>query len=261
MSEMVARPFTKYYLVKKFYPDRQWTAVLSTFKVGGKYQRDYTITVYTVTPVFDHKLSPVMVKHYGLKTLAVKPLLVIDGQIRPDSILAYIDVKDIDQMSVIKDAAAKAIYGKKGQAGVILITTKGLDNNLKPIDPPLAIELPITWVGVKYEETISNRLSIEVKEQEYRRFFKESMAKFNSIEFNRMIYLNRLGYNDDMRKYTSVINTRYSDKIKGQAIVLSPVFESYSKRNGHNLALVLIFFTVGSAILLLVLRALKFKEE
>ena len=49
------------------------------------------------------------------------PLVLIDGV---EGDLQYINPADVESVSVIKDAAAAAIYGAKGSAGVILVTTK-----------------------------------------------------------------------------------------------------------------------------------------
>ena len=53
------------------------------------------------------------------------PLVLIDGV---EGDIQYINPADVDNISVIKDAAAAAIYGAKGSAGVILITTKNGSN-------------------------------------------------------------------------------------------------------------------------------------
>lgn len=50
------------------------------------------------------------------------PLVVIDGQVRSD--LSDINPEDIEQMQVMKDAGATAIYGARANNGVLLITTK-----------------------------------------------------------------------------------------------------------------------------------------
>ena len=49
------------------------------------------------------------------------PLVLIDGV---EGDIQYLNPVDVDNISVIKDAAAAAIYGAKGSAGVILVTTK-----------------------------------------------------------------------------------------------------------------------------------------
>lgn len=50
------------------------------------------------------------------------PLYVVDGMMLND--IAFLNPKDIETMSVLKDASATAIYGSRGANGVILITTK-----------------------------------------------------------------------------------------------------------------------------------------
>lgn len=55
-------------------------------------------------------------------TYASNPLYVIDGV--PVGDLNNFDVKSIESISVLKDAASAAIYGSRGTNGVIIITTK-----------------------------------------------------------------------------------------------------------------------------------------
>ncbi|MEO8948532.1 MAG: TonB-dependent receptor plug domain-containing protein, partial [Mucilaginibacter sp.] len=49
------------------------------------------------------------------------PLILIDGM---DGSLTSLNPQDIDNISVLKDASAAAIYGSRGAFGVILVTTK-----------------------------------------------------------------------------------------------------------------------------------------
>jgi len=51
-----------------------------------------------------------------------KPLVFVDGKEVPD--IENINPKDIESVTVLKDASATDIYGDKGKNGVILITTK-----------------------------------------------------------------------------------------------------------------------------------------
>ena len=51
------------------------------------------------------------------------PLIVVDGV--PVDNLNFIDPNDIQDISVLKDAASSAVYGARASFGVILITTKG----------------------------------------------------------------------------------------------------------------------------------------
>ncbi|MFT3920725.1 SusC/RagA family TonB-linked outer membrane protein [Cloacibacterium sp.] len=56
--------------------------------------------------------------------LSTKPLIVIDGIPVNDSNLAEFNSEDIQDISVLKDLGAAAIYGVQGSNGVVLITTK-----------------------------------------------------------------------------------------------------------------------------------------
>ena len=61
----------------------------------------------------------------GLSTIGAntEPLVVIDGVIGAS--LENVDPNDIENISVLKDGSAAAIYGTRGSNGVILVTTKG----------------------------------------------------------------------------------------------------------------------------------------
>ena len=53
-----------------------------------------------------------------------EPLFVIDGVISSSSDFNRLSLSDIDNISVLKDAASAAIYGMRAGNGVILVTTK-----------------------------------------------------------------------------------------------------------------------------------------
>jgi iron complex outermembrane receptor protein len=61
----------------------------------------------------------------GLSTIGAgtSPLVVVDGMIGAD--LNSIDPNDIKTIDVLKDGSSAAIYGTRGSAGVIIVTTKG----------------------------------------------------------------------------------------------------------------------------------------
>jgi iron complex outermembrane receptor protein len=60
----------------------------------------------------------------GLSTIGAgtSPLVVVDGQVGAD--LNSIDPNDIKSIDVLKDGSSAAIYGTRGSAGVIIVTTK-----------------------------------------------------------------------------------------------------------------------------------------
>ncbi len=57
-----------------------------------------------------------------------KPLVLVDGEVYTNS-LDSINIQEIESVSVRKDKSATTPYGKSGENGVILITTK--ENSLR----------------------------------------------------------------------------------------------------------------------------------
>lgn len=55
--------------------------------------------------------------------LGKSPLYVLDGKIM-DQLPSNLDPKKIERISVLRDANATALYGKKGANGVVIVTTK-----------------------------------------------------------------------------------------------------------------------------------------
>ena len=65
-----------------------------------------------------------MIRVRGIGTFggsSAAPLVLIDGV---EGSLDAVDATQIDQISVLKDAASSAIYGSRAANGVILVTTK-----------------------------------------------------------------------------------------------------------------------------------------
>jgi TonB-dependent starch-binding outer membrane protein SusC len=60
------------------------------------------------------------------------PLVVVDGVPQSQDDLNSINPADIENISVLKDAATAAIYGVSGGNGVLIVTTKGGRKNQKP---------------------------------------------------------------------------------------------------------------------------------
>src|SRR5450432_802126 len=69
----------------------------------------------------------------GLSTIGsgTQPLVVIDGQVGAD--LNSVDPNDIKSVDVLKDGSSAAIYGTRGSAGVIIVTTKTGQRNTSQV--------------------------------------------------------------------------------------------------------------------------------
>ncbi|MDD4672674.1 MAG: TonB-dependent receptor [Bacteroidales bacterium] len=67
--------------------------------------------------------ATVRIRGFGSMNASNTPLYVVDG-VPYDGNISSINPQDIETMTVLKDAAANALYGARGANGVILITTK-----------------------------------------------------------------------------------------------------------------------------------------
>ncbi|MDE7109914.1 MAG: TonB-dependent receptor plug domain-containing protein, partial [Muribaculaceae bacterium] len=65
----------------------------------------------------------IRIRGVGSINASMTPLYVLDG-VPYDGDISSINTMDIESMTVLKDAAAAALYGARGANGVILITTK-----------------------------------------------------------------------------------------------------------------------------------------
>ncbi|MFD1768636.1 SusC/RagA family TonB-linked outer membrane protein [Sphingobacterium suaedae] len=66
-------------------------------------------------------------------TGSTKPLYVVDGFVMEDALMK-VDINDIENIDILKDASATAIYGARGANGVVLITTKSGKSGRTTID-------------------------------------------------------------------------------------------------------------------------------
>lgn len=67
--------------------------------------------------------STIRIRGIGSMSASNSPLYIVDGM-PYDGSISDINPNDVESMSVLKDAAASAIYGARGANGVVLITTK-----------------------------------------------------------------------------------------------------------------------------------------
>lgn len=69
------------------------------------------------------------------------PIFVVDGLVMDPGAINFLNPADIENISVLKDASAAAIYGSRGANGVIMITTK----RGKKGDPKVQFSSYIGW--------------------------------------------------------------------------------------------------------------------
>lgn len=66
----------------------------------------------------------ITIRGVGSITAGTEPLYVIDGVQTTASDFSALNANDVENVTVLKDAAATSIYGSRGANGVILVTTK-----------------------------------------------------------------------------------------------------------------------------------------
>lgn len=101
---------------------------------------------------------------------------------------------------------------------------------------------PIGWFGHEYRKTISNRLSPEQKDAKHKEFTEESQMDFNSRDFSKFTYFDRLGNSKEFDGFSSAIKT--NKKFNTCDVILVGVNEPYSARNGNKL-----FWIFGSSLI------------
>ncbi len=67
--------------------------------------------------------TTIRVRGTGSFGAASNPLIVVDGMITNDG-LSNLNPNDVENITVLKDAASAAIYGSRGANGVVIVTTK-----------------------------------------------------------------------------------------------------------------------------------------
>lgn len=102
------------------------------------------------------------------------------------------------------------------------------------------------WLGKKYNERISNRLSDKEKDDKYKVFAKQKQKEFEETDFNNFKYLEVIGNTEDHDEFNKAIEK--SEIVKGnQQMVFEAKTEPFENRNGKNLEW--LFGSLGIGIL------------
>ena len=104
----------------------------------------------------------------GVTTFGYKndPLILVDGVEMTTTDLARLQVDDIANFSILKDATATAVYGSRAANGVILITTKEgavgkahlsfrVENSLSEPTQNIQLADPVTYMKLSNEATLT----------------------------------------------------------------------------------------------------------
>ncbi|MGI6232910.1 MAG: SusC/RagA family TonB-linked outer membrane protein [Prevotella sp.] len=136
------------------------------------------------------------------------PLYVVDGMFYDN--INFLDASDIQEMSVLKDASAAAIYGVRAANGVVLITTKkGVKNQ----------DAKISYDGYMGIQHATNRLQM-ANSNEYASMLME--ADYDTYSPYAIASIDRYGgsYADsDFHNWTYGSDTDWYDELLRDAII------------------------------------------
>ena len=144
-------------------------------------------------------LQQVRIRGIGSITAGAAPLFVVDGIIlntgdfsrlsNTSNSLAGINPNDIESISVLKDAAATALYGSRAGNGVILITTK----KGKAGKSKLRIDSETGFGSTAYFNDLAKPLSRDP----YFTLTKEGLVNAGATQAQTDAILNSLGYSNN----------------------------------------------------------------
>jgi rhomboid protease GluP len=101
------------------------------------------------------------------------------------------------------------------------------------------------WLGIKYTAQIDRHFDRAAADEEYQKFIRTSVSKFNDENLRSFTYLEKIGNNDDRRALEAAV--RKSDSIgPSKSIILMGQRESFESRNGNKLAWALGIFGSGA---------------
>jgi Ca-activated chloride channel family protein len=163
----------------------------------------------------------IMIRGVGSLTSDNQPLYVIDGIPYETANLQNINPNKINNIELLKDAAATALYGSRGMNGVIIIKTRGLSkdeikslNYSKPVQNQEAYD---EWKENKFELTKSDPLStfsIDVDNAAYsnvRRMINNGQkVDKNAVRIEEMINYFKFDYPQPKNGQPFSINMEYN---------------------------------------------------
>lgn len=161
-----------------------------------------------------------VIKIRGLSTLQAdraNPLVLVDG-VPMD--MNYIDPVTVESVTILKDAAAAAVYGARGANGVILVTTKR----------GVAGRVAVTYDGYYGVQTPSTMPKL-VEAPEYMRMFNEAQVNAGNQPFYSDDDIKHTEAGDDLIKYP---NTNWQKEIINPAAAITS--HSLGISGGNSLA-------------------------
>lgn len=246
--DKITAPLTKYYELKQYFIDKQHIAVYQRTAVSGRSNEDLSFYIDVACPILTESLKPDSAIHFKTGN-GKKPLIVIDGKpASSDTALAHINPADVANVYIIKGRQATALYGSAARQGAILITTKNIISTNTNF---LQGHIPKAWLCLEFSKNLSNHLSDEKKEAEFKEFDSISNAEFKEKKLNEFVYLDRIAVNDRRKGYINAIKSKINNVSK--PLIFEAVNQPFEDRNGNKFVWIFRSFGIGAAIWLLII--------
>jgi len=104
--------------------------------------------------------SSIIIRGFGSINASNNPLIVVDG-VPFDGDLNSLNSADIENISVLKDASAGALYGARGANGVVMVTTRSGKNEDSKCSVSLNVKVGINARAIPSYETMNTQQYME----------------------------------------------------------------------------------------------------
>lgn len=116
------------------------------------------------------------------------------------------------------------------------------------------------WLGKKYFEQISNRLSAQEKEDKYKIFADKSQKEFEETDFSKFTYLEVIGNTEEHDEYNNALK-KSAQSSSEYNIVFNAKTGAFEARNGKKLPWIFGSLGIGLAVFLVLLLFTEFQER
>ncbi|MDP4269241.1 MAG: rhomboid family intramembrane serine protease [Bacteroidota bacterium] len=115
------------------------------------------------------------------------------------------------------------------------------------------------YLGIEFDDRISNRLSNEEKDRLSKQFAEMSIVKFNAMPLSGYTYFERIGNSDEHKEYNKAVHrgTYVGDK---EEIILTGSNEPFEARCGNRFAWIFGSFGIGAGLFLLMVSLVKLEK-
>ena len=115
------------------------------------------------------------------------------------------------------------------------------------------------WIGKKYNEQISNRLSDQEKDDKYKIFAEKCQKEFEKTDFSKFTYLETIGNNEDHDEYNNALK-KLNQNSSNDNMIFEAKTEPFGAKNGNKLTLIFGSLGIGLLSYFIFLLFPKFKE-